>query len=240
MTLDMTFDMTRTIKVAATLLAAAIGAPERLAAQNVPQAYGAQTNATLELVDDAAARNALRAIITDAAANGLPTAPLVTKVREGVAKRAPGERIRAATSQLAQRLATAATALAPIRAADEPSAGADALQVGVPASTLTDMRRLWPQKSLTVPLGVLAEMVSSGVSHASASRRVRELLVKGATSSQLAALGTNVRADIAAGLAPDAAMEVRSRGVLSLLYQSASPSAPTITAPAGTPIRPRP
>jgi len=184
-------------------------------------AIHAATSATLELIDDATVRLALRTLITDAAANGLPTAPLVTKVREGVAKHAEPERIRSATSLLAQRLAVAAKALAPSRSSEELAAGADALQVGVPSGTLRSMRRDWPSKPLTIPLGVLAELVASGVTHVSASRRVHELLAKGATPGQLASLGATVRADIAAGLAPDAAMELRSKGVLSLLYQQA-------------------
>jgi hypothetical protein len=79
------------------------------------------------------------------------------------------------------------------------------------------MRKLWPVKPLTVPLGVLSEMVANGVSRPIATRRVRDLLIKGANTAQLASLGTNVRNDIAAGLAPDAAMELRSKGVLSLI-----------------------
>ena len=90
------------------------------------------------------------------------------------------------------------------------------------------MRGVWPDKPLTVPLGVLTELVQSGVPHANATKRVRELLVKGATTAQLAALGTNVRNDIAAGLAPDASMELRSKGVLSQLH---SQSLPAIAAP---------
>ncbi len=164
----------------------------------------------------------VRTIIAEAGARGLPTAPLVTKVREGLAKHAAPDRIRVATVALVDRLDIAATALAPSRAPDELSAAADALQAGIPVATLRDMRKLWPSKPLTVPLGVLSEMVASGVSHANATRRVRELLVKGASAAQFAAIGTNVQADIAAGLAPDAAMELRSKGVLTQL-----------TAPAG-------
>lgn len=164
----------------------------------------------------------VRTIIAEAGARGLPTAPLVTKVREGIAKHAAPDRIRVATVALVDRLQIAATALAPSRAPDELAAAADALQAGIPVATLRDMRKLWPSKPLTVPLGVLSEMVASGVSHANATRRVRELLVKGASAAQFAAIGTNVQADIAAGLAPDAAMELRSKGVLTQL-----------TAPAG-------
>ena len=184
--------------------------------------------AALEGLSDANAQAALRALLDGAAAKGIPTSPLVTKVREGIAKGATPDRIRSATAALMQRLETAAVALAPTRATEEVSAGADALQTGIPATTLRDMRKVWPDKPLTVPLGVLTELVQSGVPHANATKRVRELLVKGATTAQLAALGTNVRNDIAAGLAPDASMELRSKGVLSQLH---SQSLPAIAAP---------
>ena len=190
-----------------------VAAPMTLAAQDSAAPY--------EAIDDAGARTAIRSLIADAAARGLPTSPLVNKVREGIAKRATPDRIRNATSLLAERLAKASEALAPARSADELAAGADALQAGVPASTLRDMRRLWPGKPLTVPLGVLSEMVASGVSQQIATRRVRDLLLKGASSAQFASMGTDVRNDIASGLAPDAAMELRSKGVISLLnYQA--------------------
>lgn len=175
-----------------------------------------------DAIADEPARTAIRTIIADAAARGLPTAPLVTKVREGIAKKAAPDRIRSATALLLDRLAVASAAIAPTRSSDELAAAADALQAGIPAATLRDMRKLWPAKPLTVPLGVLAEMVANGVSRPVATRRVRDLLVKGANLTQLASLGTNVRNDIAAGLAPDAAMELRSKGVLSLIESQAA------------------
>jgi hypothetical protein len=198
----------------------------------------AQDATPFDAIGDDNARTALRTIIADAAARGLPTAPLVTKVREGLAKKATPDRIRTATSALADRLALAASALAPTRSNDELAAAADALQAGIPVSTLRDMRKLWPGKPLTVPLGVLAEMVQSGVSRTVATRRVRELLVKGASAGQFANLGTVVRNDIASGLAPDAAMELRSKGVMSLLNSQAAGMSNGLV-PASTPPRPR-
>lgn len=202
------------------------------------RAVMAQDAAPFDAIGDHEARAALRTIIADAAVRGLPTAPLVTKVREGLAKKATPDRIRTATSALADRLALAASALAPTRSSDELAAAADALQAGIPVSTLRDMRKLWPGKPLTVPLGVLAEMVQSGVSRTVATRRVRELLVKGASAGQFASLGTVVRNDIASGLAPDASMELRSKGVMSLLNSQADVLS-TELAPASPPIRPR-
>lgn len=215
---------------AATTVGVCVIVPSRLHAQDTASV------ATINALGDLAARSALQSIFLETAAKGLPTAPLVTKVREGLAKRAEPERIRTATAMLAQRLEQAADALAPRRWTDELSAGADALQVGVETGTLRDMRRVWPAKSLTVPLGVLAELVSSGVPRATATQRVRELLVRGASSAQLASLGTTVRADIAAGLAPDASMELRSQGVLTLLLQQNALQ--SISAPPPRPGRP--
>ncbi len=191
----------------------------------------AQDSAPFDAIGDEPARTAIRTMIADAAARGLPTAPLVTKVREGIAKKATADRIRTATAALMDRLAVASQAIAPTRGSDELAAAADALQAGIPAATLRDMRKLWPAKPLTVPLGVLSEMVANGVSRPVATRRVRDLLIKGANTAQLASLGTNVRNDIAAGLAPDAAMELRSKGVLSLIESQVQMGITTSTPP---------
>ncbi|WP_353266782.1 hypothetical protein [Gemmatimonas sp.] len=197
----------------------------------------AQEHSPFDAIADEPTRAALRTIIADAAARGLPTSALVTKVREGIAKRATPDRIRNATALLADRLAVASAALAPTRSADELTAAADALQVGIPASTLREMRQLWPQRALTVPLGVLSELVASGVSRSVATRRVRDLLVKGATTTQFAALGTTIQSDIAAGLSPDAAMELRSKGVLSLIEQQINAGVTTSGAPLRPPVK---
>ena len=194
----------------------------------------AQDAMPFDAIADDATRDALRTIIADAAARGLPTGAIVRKVREGIAKNAAPERIRSATASLANRLAVASTAIAHARSSDELTAAADALQVGIPVSTLREMRQLWPQRALTVPLGVLSELVASGVSRPIATRRVRDLLIKGANTTQFASLGTSVQGDIAAGLAPDISMELRSKGVLRLIEQQTTGGATTT----GSPIRP--
>jgi hypothetical protein len=228
MTITLRSPLQSLLVAAALTLATAVPVSAPLAAQEA---------APFDAIGDAAARTALRTLIADAAAKGLPTAPLVTKVREGLAKRATPDRIRSATSLLVDRLTVAADALAPSRAPDELTAGADALQAGIPAGTLREMRRMWPGKPLTVPLGVLSEMVANGVSQTVATRRVRELLVKGASTAQLAALGTNVESDIAAGLAPDAAMELRSKGVLNVLTTQAELGISAPVLPPRPPVR---
>jgi hypothetical protein len=168
---------------------------------------------------------AVREEIAAAAARGAPTEPLVIKAMEGATKRAPVDRVRAAVRALGERLVTAQQALARARGDDEVTAGAVALQQGAAPRTLKQLRTAWPDKSLEVPLGLLAELYSRGVPRDRATEHVLTLMRKGATSAQLAEFGRKVQDDIAAGQAPSVALDIRSRGVLSLLPQAPALSA---------------
>ncbi|MGV3711138.1 MAG: hypothetical protein ACO1Q7_20125 [Gemmatimonas sp.] len=201
----------------------------------------AQTQlAVLDKLGDAKVRASVQQTFQTTSDKGLPAELLVRKVREGISKQSDPIRIDAAVKQLAKRLETSQSALAAVRSVDELSAGADALQAGVPESTLRDLRKLWRTKPLTVPLGVLSELVSRDVPVTQATKRVRELMSRGANDSQLAGLSTLVVADVQAGLAPDAAMELRTKGVMSLLSAStsatAAPGAITSSPPGTTTI----
>lgn len=195
----------------------------------------AQTDGT-ESVADIRARTSIQQTLKATSAKGVPVDALVGKIREGVSKRSDPEQIDAAVKTLAKRLEISHAALAPTFSISELSAGADALEVGVPASALRDFRKLWRMKPLTVPLGILYELVARDVPVTIAVKRIRELMDKGANDSQLARLSTQVLADVDAGLKPDAALELRAKGVMSLL------SAPVGTAtiiPSKPPIRPK-
>ena len=186
----------------------------------------------MEALHDASARDAVRGILAAAPARGIPVEPLLTKVREGIAKRSTPERIRDAVSALASRLETAATGVRPVHSVDELAAAAGALQAGVPVGTLREMRKTWTGRPLTVPLGVVTELVVNGAPASEAGKRVRELMRAGATPAQLVAMGGAVRADVAAGLAPGHSLALRSKGVLSLL------GAPPLSTTIQSPIRP--
>lgn len=177
----------------------------------------------------------LRTLISSANARGVPADPLLAKVREGIAKGSDGARIREAVRVLGARLESSAAALAPVYSGSELIAGAGALQSGVSVTTLRGLRRVWPDRPVTVPLGVLTEMVADGVPLKLAGTKLRELMQRGATGVQLVALGTSIRDDVAAGYAPGTALELRSKGVFSLL---ANPLKSTV-GPATTPTRPR-
>ncbi len=180
-------------------------------------------------IADAKARQAIEREIARAAAKGLPTQPLITKAMEGVTKQATGGEILVAVTSKAKRLEQARSFLAPSPSVAELSSGADALAIGVPGAMLRQIRAAWPaQQSVAMPLDVLTELVARGIEPKTALQQITTLMARGATPSQIAALGSSVQSDVAAGLAPDAALEVRARGVMSLLP---SPAAAASLAP---------
>ena len=200
-----------------------------LASASMAPAF-AQGTAVLP-ISDVKARQAVEREIASAAAKGLPTQPLIAKAMEGVAKQATGERIRVAVAEQAKRLEQARTLLAPSPSVAELTSGADALAVGVPAPMLKQIRAAWPAtESVAMPLDVLTELVARNVPAKHALEQITQLMTRGATPSQIASIGAAVQSDVAAGLAPDAALEVRARGVMSLLP---SPAAAAALAPSG-------
>lgn len=191
---------------------------------------GAQ-DARLSLIRDDATRNMVRAQIANATERGLPADPFLSKALEGIAKKATPRSIRSALAALEKRMRVASAALAPSPTVDELAAGADALSVGVPEKTMKQLRNSAPGRSIAVELGVLTELVARGVPAKQASKLVFDLVARGATGVQLTALGRDVQGDVAAGLRPDVALDLRGRNVLSLL-----PPPPTVS---NVNVRPR-
>jgi hypothetical protein len=184
-------------------------------------------------IEDVKAREAVQREIARAASRGLPVQPLIAKAMEGVAKQASGERIQAAVAAQAKRLEQARALLAPSISTAELTSGAEALGVGVPGAMLKQIRAAWPERSVVMPLDVLTELVARKIPPQHALEQITALMKRGATPSQIASLGQAVQADVVAGLAPDAALEVRARGVMSLLPSpaAAASSAPAVTRP---------
>jgi hypothetical protein len=147
---------------------------------------------------------------------GLPVEPLVATARKGYLHRATPKKIRDAVRGHASRMDKARNALQPARPA-EMVAGADAISVGVPERVLKDLRTAARTRPLEVPLGVLTELVSRGAPVAMAAESVEALLRRQALDAQMVALGNDVIGDVAAGVAPTVALDIRSQSVLSLL-----------------------
>jgi hypothetical protein len=191
-------------------LIALLGLPLRLVAQD---ARNARLNGKLDVETQAAVIRTLDSAQT----RGLPIEPLVDKALEGATKHAAGPRIEAAVSMLMQRLEVARSALAPNPGPRDIAAGADALAYGATREALATMRAIRPNESVAVPLGVLTQLVASGVPVARATRVVADLLRRGAKDEQLIALNNDVRSFIAAGASPQAALDVRTRGLNAVL-----------------------
>jgi hypothetical protein len=187
-------------------------------------AAGAQA-ARLDASADVGLRRAVERELVVARTIGLPEGLLIAKANEGIAKRATPKRITDAVAALGKRLQVARDQLAPNPSEDEIAAGADALYVGVPAPILKKMRAAWPDRSLALPLGVLTELVAKGLPAARAAQVVTDLMARGASNVQLYTLAQSVQGDVAAGWAPEAALDLRARGVMSLLPPAPAASA---------------
>ncbi len=174
-------------------------------------------DARLAAALDGETATAVQRVVADAQSRGLPTDPLIVKALEGAVKGAPGPRIVTAVRDLVERLRAANDALAPNATDAEVAAGAAALAANVPAKVLRDVREAQPERSVAVALGVLTQLVSKKVPVDQASRHVISLMKRDADQQSLIALSTNVQADIAAGMDPDAALDLRSKGVQSTL-----------------------
>lgn len=176
---------------------------------------------------DTATRAFVLRTIDSAQVRGLPVEPLVDKALEGATKRAATARIEAAVSALLSRMEISRDALAPDPAPRDIVAGADALAYGATREALSTMRAIRPSGSLAVPLAVLTQLVASGVPVGRATRAVADLLKRGARDEQLIALQEDVRSYVAAGASPEAALDVRTRGLNAVLPPGAASGAAT-------------
>lgn len=175
----------------------------------------ATRRARLQRELDAATFAAVTKIVDGAPARGIPVEPLVNRALEGLTMKRPAPVIRSSVEKLAQRLEAARAALAPATPADV-QAGAEALGVGVPATTLKEIRAVSPEAPLAVPLGVLTQLVASKVPVAKASAQVLELMRNRTRPEQLYSLSDDVARDVAiGGLDPEKALDVRVIGILS-------------------------
>ncbi|HEX6937879.1 MAG TPA: hypothetical protein VF158_00600 [Longimicrobiales bacterium] len=216
--------MRRTIIAMTVLAALASGGSPAL----VRGAVAAQVDASLArakaLLPAAAARELERAV-ADARRRGLPTAPLVDKALEGVAKGVPADRILAVVHQLAEDLERARDLIAgdgAVTPADV-TAVADALRRGVPEAAIRSLRAAGAAgEPIALAAHTLADLLDRGVpvdvaldilgawrSHGARADELRELpaaverlIREGALPAQA---GAAVASAVRAGQAPGSA-----------------------------------
>lgn len=148
--------------------------------------------------------------ITDsAAAEGLPTGPLIDKALEGASKHADESRIISAVRLMIMDLRRARHALGASASEDELTAGVAALRAGMAPSALAKLRRLLPRRTLTVPLSVLAALVIDGAPPALATDAVVDNAMRG-DDRHLLDFGRAVARSLAGGVPAQIAFSTRT------------------------------
>lgn len=160
---------------------------------------------------DQETRAEVERLIEAARADGLPVEPLISKALEGGSKGAPGPRVAAAVSALADHLTASRSALGPAATALEIAVGAEALRGGATPDGLRTLRMQAPTRPLTLPLTILADLVGRGVPADTAIAAVTALATRGAPDREYLDLERAVQRDVAAGLSAGAAAAARAR-----------------------------
>jgi hypothetical protein len=168
-----------------------------------------------------AVRVQIDAVLTTAKADGLPTEPLVDRALEGVAKRAPAELILQAVTRLRDELHISRRALGTNASGAELVAAASALRAGATVTHLARLRALRPNSPLTIPAGVLADLVAAGVPPDTGIAAVLRL-ASNAEDADYIAFRRNVERDIALGASPASSVGARLRAVGSVADESMS------------------
>jgi hypothetical protein len=190
-----------------------------MALVGVTRAPGARAahaqDARLGVQLDEATRAMVQATVDSARGAGLPTEPLVDKALEGARKRADGARISRAVSALADRLRQSRTSLGAGATESDLVAGAAAIQSGVNADVLHQLRLARPSGALSVPLVVLSDLVTRGVPADTAAAVVLLVAREGMGDDAFLSLQRDVQRDVSGGAPPASAAAVRTRGVLA-------------------------
>ncbi len=180
---------------------------------------------------DSATSATLAAILRTTSARGLPTGPIISKVRFALVVHAPPGRIVETAHAVADRLEAAGAAIAPDTLSADIAAGEEALSFKIPKQILTRIRDTAPGKPIAVPIGVLTQLVASQVPPERAGEIVTQLMRRGATPQQLAALGYDVNSDVQRGAKGEESADIRFGGLAPLLSPSAGGTTAATSAP---------
>ena len=151
-------------------------------------------------------RYAFDLILDSAAAAGIPTGPLISKAREGIAKKVDSRRIVEVVRKLFGELRTAHTALGGV-AEQELSAAAALIDLGAKPAQLEAFRSRQKGRSDITAFTVWADFLQRGIPNEEASSAISKLWRDGADDDTFQSLWTNVKGDISQGLNPGTALQ---------------------------------
>jgi len=173
---------------------------------------------------DTLTASALRLLFDDAAARGLPTAPLINRALEGAARRVSGQRILSVVRAHAAALAEAKAALGEGSTVAELDAGATALRACVDIRTLEVVRAARPGGTGVTALVVLTDVVRRGVPTATARDAVATIARLPRSDDALLGLQSTVAKNAQRG--PGMALDALNRYVRGTVSGAVSPSTP--------------
>ena len=160
---------------------------------------------------DAQTAQAVQALVDSARTLDVPTEPLVDRALQAAVRNASADATLAAVRDRLRMLVQARAVLAPATEA-EIIAGADAIKSGASPETLRELRLARPSMELTVPIGVLADLISRGVARDTAAALMLQLASMDMKDRELTEFRRMVDRDIALGALPSAAAAIRAEG----------------------------
>ncbi len=183
---------------------------------------------------DTLTANALRLLLEETAAKGLPTAPLINRALEGAARRVSGTRILSVVRAHAAALADAKAALGDGSTVAELDAGATAIRAGIDQTTLATVRSTRPAGTAVTALVVLTDVVRRGVPTSTARDAVTTIARIPRSDDALLGLQSTVAKNSQRG--PGMALEALNRYVRVTVTGAVPPSTPATSD--RNPVRP--
>jgi len=185
---------------------------------------------------DSLTATALRSILDRAAAQGLPTAPLINRALEGAARRASGPKILAVVRVHAAALAEAREALGDRSTSQELDAGATAIGAGIDPGVLAAIRETRGPGQAITPLVVMTDLVRRGVPSLTARDAVTSIAIMPTSDEALLGLQLTVAKNAQRG--PGMALDALNRYVRLTVPGARPPSTPATLD--RKPVRPPP
>jgi hypothetical protein len=183
----------------------------------------------------------VQAIVDSVRPLGIPAEPIIDKALHAAVRNMSAPVILSSVRARVAELGAARAALAPATES-EIIAGADAIKSGASPQTLSALRRARPAMELTIPIGVLADLIGRGVAADTAASVLLQLASMDIRDNELTEFRRMVDRDIALGALPTAAVAIRAEaaGIRDLNNADALPGPVTNRGPtAPRPIPPQ-
>ena len=176
-----------------------------------------RSDVRIETRVDARIRSAVAAIADSLEREGLKPEPLVDYALEGTQKGGSPQKILAGVQKWARDLRYARQLLGPNATPLEVNLGAKAIRAGVDVKQLERLRDARNEQRYASALTTMHFLVSSGVPADTASTVVVNIVLQGASESQIGALQDDIERDIKGGTPPGLSTVGRAVGLIAAM-----------------------